>query len=436
MPPAAEARPAPSTGVLPEGGPAPFRPVVLLPTFHNAGTLADVVRRVRAGGWPALVVDDGCRDATPQVLAALLAEPGPELWVETHARNQGKAAALMTGFAAAEARGYTHAVTVDTDGQHDPEEIPRLVEAARANPLAQVLGEREDQVEGGTPARSLLGRKFSNLMIRLNGGLKVRDSQSGFRAYPVGMARALNCGAGRFGLETEVLVRLGRAGGSVARVPITSRYLDPSVRVSHFRPLSDSLRAVRMHLALALLMRTHPPRRWPTGERLPGLVELLKWEAGFLPLMTFLVIGFRPGEMTDHVRWTLAFKVSGVLALAAIVCQIFGVLAFDCLVLGAAMFLLTGATVSFADWRSMGARLHEAREATLFVWIGLVFLACMLLCRRRIVGERAAWRGWAVVGACALAAVATHLIPDHRLAGALPFIGLMVFIKLVGCKRG
>lgn len=233
-----------------------FAPVIVLPTYHNARTLGDVAARARATGWPCLIVDDGCQDETPAVCAALLAQAaadgGPKVLVARHERNRGKAAALLTGFAEAQMQGFTHAVTVDTDGQHDPEEIPRLLEAARAHPDALVLGERADQVEGGTPWRSLVGRKFSNGLIRFGGGLVVRDSQTGFRVYPVAMAQALRCRVERFGFETEILVRLGRAGGRVVRLPITSRYLPMAERVSHFRPWLDSLRWCRMHLRLTL----------------------------------------------------------------------------------------------------------------------------------------------------------------------------------------
>jgi len=231
-----------------------FNPVVILPTYHNERTLMDVARRVRAGGWPCIIVDDGCQDRTPLVIRDLQAEAkrdgGPSITTVKHTQNLGKAAALMTGFAEAQVQGYSHAVTVDTDGQHDPEEIPRLMEAAKANPDALVLGERAAQVEGGTPWKSLIGRKFSNGLIQFGGGLKVTDSQTGFRVYPVTMAQVLHCRVQRFGFETEILVRLGRAGGRVVRVPITSRYFPKELRVSHFRPWLDSLRWIRMHVNL------------------------------------------------------------------------------------------------------------------------------------------------------------------------------------------
>lgn len=249
-----------------------FSAAILLPTYHNERTLGDVVRRARTTGLACIVVDDGCRDNTALVLKDLQTESrrdgGPQVVVVRHMCNLGKAAALMTGFAEARKLGFTHAVTVDTDGQHDPEEIPRLVDAARADPEALVLGERAEKVEGGTPWRSLIGRKFSNGLIRLGGGLRVRDSQTGFRVYPVAMARALKCRVERFGFETEILVRLGWAGGRVVRLPITSRYLPMGERVSHFRPWLDSFRWCRMHLNLMAEKFTFWRKKpmWPAVE--------------------------------------------------------------------------------------------------------------------------------------------------------------------------
>src|SRR5204862_6398655 len=102
--------------------------VVVAPTFNNGRTLADIVARITRVGLPVIVVNDGSTDATADVLASF--ERSGAIRVVTHPVHRGKAAALHSGFAAAEARGYTHAITIDTDGQLDPEEIPQLLRAA------------------------------------------------------------------------------------------------------------------------------------------------------------------------------------------------------------------------------------------------------------------------------------------------------------------
>src|SRR6478672_1886515 len=158
-----------------------FEPVVVMPTFNNDRTLADVIARVALHSLPMIVVNDGCTDSTRAVLEKWKREhPHAKLDVQAHAVNRGKAAALKTGFAAANHSGFTHAITIDTDGQHDPEEIPALLEAARANQDAYVLGYRDD-TRPDYPAKSRVGRRISNAFIHLESGLRVRDSQCGMR---------------------------------------------------------------------------------------------------------------------------------------------------------------------------------------------------------------------------------------------------------------
>ncbi len=225
-----------------------FRPVVIAPTYNNAGTLGGVLDRIDAAGFPVIVVNDGCTDSSKEILAAW-SERGGERIVLTHGVNRGKAGALRTGFESAGGRGCTHAVTIDTDGQHDPEEITRLVDAARASPRALVLGVRSASIDG-YPARSMTGRRLSNFFVKLESGAVVTDSQSGFRVYPLGLVHSVLSFADRFGFETEILTRAAWAGCEIVEVPITSRYFAPGERVSHFRPVVDSVRAVGMHVRL------------------------------------------------------------------------------------------------------------------------------------------------------------------------------------------
>jgi len=240
----------------------PFLAVVIAPTYNNAGTIAGVLDRIDAAGFPVIVVNDGCTDGTGATLRTWLSRGGART-VLTHAQNSGKAAALRTGFEHAGDAGFTHAVTIDTDGQHDPEEIVRLVDAARANPTSLVLGVRSASIEG-YPARSMTGRRLSNFFVRIESGARVTDSQSGFRVYPIGLVRTVRGFSQRFGFETEILTRAAWAGCVIVEVPISSRYFPPGERVTHFRPVMDSVRSVGMHLRL--LLRAVVPwgrARWP-----------------------------------------------------------------------------------------------------------------------------------------------------------------------------
>jgi uncharacterized protein (DUF2062 family) len=254
-----------SSPVDPSATPSPrhFNPVVVAPTYDNARTLGGIIDAVTALGLPLVVVNDGSTDGTAGLLSERDQAPG--VTVLTHGRNRGKAAALQTGFAHASGAGFTHAVTIDTDGQHDPAEIPKLLDRARQSPEALVLGLRDESVPG-YPAKSLLGRRLSNLFIRMESGLRVDDSQCGMRVYPLGLVKAVRASARRYGFETEIVTRAGWAGCEVIEVPVACRYLSAGERVSHLNPLLDTLRAIGMHarlLARALSPRpTHP--QWPS----------------------------------------------------------------------------------------------------------------------------------------------------------------------------
>jgi hypothetical protein len=158
---------------------------------------------------------------------------------------------LQTGCAAAASRGHSHAVTIDTDGQLDPEEIPALLAAARREPGALILGVR-DETRQDYPARSRIGRRLSNLAIRLECGAAVRDSQCGFRVYPLQRLDLGRVRAGRFGFEAEVITRAVWAGCGVVHVPVSTRYFPGAGRVTHFKPLRDTLHGVGLHGRLLL----------------------------------------------------------------------------------------------------------------------------------------------------------------------------------------
>ena len=228
---------------------AAVRPLVIVPAFNHAPALGAVLAGL-APDPPVLVVDDGSTDATAAVVsAAAAARSGGDLFRLAHGTNRGKAAALHTGFAWAMARGFTHAVTLDADGQHDPAAVPRLLAAAAADPPALVLGTRPKRLPG-TPRRSALGRWLSDRSVRAACGLRVSDSQTGMRVYPLALVVRAGCTATRFGFETEVIVRSSRLGATVVEVPVPSTYAVPTGRVSHFRPLADSLRGLRLNARL------------------------------------------------------------------------------------------------------------------------------------------------------------------------------------------
>jgi uncharacterized protein (DUF2062 family) len=238
-----------------------FAPVIVMPTYNNAATLAGVLSGAAASGISIIVVNDGCTDSTAQVVDAWRgAHPAASVTVLTHRLNRGKAAALHSGFAAAREAGFTHALSIDTDGQHDPGQIPQMLAAARAFPWAYVLGHRDD-TRPDYPVRSRIGRRISNFLIRLESGQRVRDSQCGMRVYPLRLIRTVRCRAGHFGFEAEIITRAAWSGCPIVEVPIVTRYLPIGQRVSHFRPWLDTVRGIGMHVRLlgrALVPWPHP----------------------------------------------------------------------------------------------------------------------------------------------------------------------------------
>jgi len=265
------------------------RVVVIVPTYNNAGTLPDIVQRILKLGFPTIVVNDGSTDQTQQILHQWQANR--LLHVVGHDRNRGKAAALQTGFAAAIEAGYTHAVTIDSDGQLDPEEIPALLQASTAQPRSLVVGMR-DETRPDYPAKSRFGRRFSNAMVYLETGVRVVDSQCGFRVYPLGLIEQLRCGAGRFGYETEVIARAIWAGSEIAQVPVNCRYFEKSLRVTHFKPIRDSLRSLAMHARLLLAAGSAwPSPSWRVKEEaVPAEPHRLEWAFASMALTVGLIL--------------------------------------------------------------------------------------------------------------------------------------------------
>lgn len=224
-----------------------IRACILIPTYDNGGTLRDVVGRARETGLEVLVVDDGSRDRTSEILAAI-----PGIVVHRHARNLGKGAALKTGFRLAEELGHTHAIALDSDGQHYPEDVPVLLDAVRARPDALIVGARE-LAAAGAGRGSRFGQRFSNFWTYVETGQRLADTQSGFRAYPLRAVRALALKNDGFGFEVEVLVKAAWTGVPLASVPIRVLYPPAGERVSHFRPIADFARIARLNTHLVFL---------------------------------------------------------------------------------------------------------------------------------------------------------------------------------------
>lgn len=216
----------------------------VIPVYNCAEPAIRVARACRRHLERVLVVDDGSTDAD---LRARL--DGTDIVVVRHDRNRGKGHALVTALQYLADHNGTHMITVDGDGQHLPEDIPKLMAAIREDQEAIVIGCRDFDTLN-VPRSSRFGRKFSNFWIHLETGLALNDTQSGFRAYPLRLLSRLRLVSAHYDFEIEVLVRAVWAGARVTEVPVSVVYPPPLERISHFRPFLDNARLSRMHARL------------------------------------------------------------------------------------------------------------------------------------------------------------------------------------------
>jgi len=209
---------------------------VLIPVYNHEAQVAEVIREARLLGLPIFVIDDGSTDGTAQVLDRLTG-----ITVLRHPINQGKGAALRTGFTAA-ASTCDWALTIDADGQHQPKDGRALLEIAQQGRRVIVVGKRQGMQGENVPWTSRFGRKFSNFWVWTAGGPWITDSQSGFRLYPLPETLELEVRARRYQFEVEVLVQALCNGIPTVEVPVSVVYQAKGVRVSHFRPWIDFCR--------------------------------------------------------------------------------------------------------------------------------------------------------------------------------------------------
>lgn len=223
------------------------RTCVLLPTYNNHATLADVVHRIRSIVGPhLLVIDDGSTDGSREFLASIAG-----LEVLRNEPNHGKGYSLRRGFKHLLEKGYAHAITIDSDGQHAPEDIERFVEVIERQSGTMVMGDR-NMAQAGIPGRSSFGNKFSNFWFRVETGIALPDTQTGYRCYPLAKVTRLRTFTHRFEYEIESIVRLAWRDVPFATVPVSVRYDFPE-RVSHFRPVIDFARISVLNTVLVVI---------------------------------------------------------------------------------------------------------------------------------------------------------------------------------------
>lgn len=207
--------------------------IALIPAYNEARYIADVVRRTLVH-VPVVVIDDGSTDGSGAAAALVGAK------VLAHSTNQGKGKALNTGFDYAVQRGVAAAITLDADGQHDPDEIPAFIAAFRAGQGDVIIGQR---TFAQMPAKSQFGNRVGTFLLGVAMGQPVPDNQSGYRLLSRAVLAQVRPNSTRFEAEVEILLRAQMAGFRLAWVPIKTIYND---KKSHFRPLHDSALFLKM----------------------------------------------------------------------------------------------------------------------------------------------------------------------------------------------
>jgi glycosyltransferase involved in cell wall biosynthesis len=221
---------------------------VIIPTFNNHKTLQKVIEGVLFYTKNIIIVNDGSTDTTSKILGSF-----PDVQQLHLPKNKGKGNALQLGFKNAENLGYHYAITIDSDGQHFPKDIPifinELEKAENKNLL--LIGARNMNQES-VPKKSSFGNKFSNFWFWVETGIKLQDTQSGFRLYPIHHLKHIKFYSSKFEFEIEVIVKAAWHGVTVKNIPINILY-DETERVSHFRPFKDFTRISILNTWLVIL---------------------------------------------------------------------------------------------------------------------------------------------------------------------------------------
>ena len=223
---------------------------IVIPFYNHGGAIAQVLAALRPLGLPCRIVDDGSDAEDQQALARACETESSWVTLQRLSVNQGKGAAVMAGCDAAFAEGFTHAVQIDADGQHQSSDVPRLLEVSRRQPDALVSGQAV--YDASVPRARLYGRYLTHLWVWINTlSFEIKDSMCGLRVYPLASScaiwRSQHVGR-RMDFDTEIMVRMSWMGVPVVNIPTRVTY--PVDGVSHFRMLKDNVFISWMHSRL------------------------------------------------------------------------------------------------------------------------------------------------------------------------------------------
>jgi hypothetical protein len=277
------------------------RILAVIPVFNNPGTLRDVAKGVLDIMPDLLVVDDGSTDKAEFLLSGL------SLSVIRHEVNKGKGAAIKTAAVFAAENSFTHLVTIDADGQHDPADLDRFAAEIAGHPRSFIVGARDFSRTRGVPLASRFGRRFSEFWMFIQTGRRVDDMQSGYRAYPVPALNSLTLKDNRYSFEVEVLVKAAWSGFDLREIPVSVHYPEAGARVSHFLVFRDNWRITLLNVRLTIRALIPAPFRelaWEDGEARDRVSALRPVQA------------FRKLMADDATPGLLAFSTAAALLVA------------------------------------------------------------------------------------------------------------------------
>jgi hypothetical protein len=334
---------------------------VIIPCHDHPATVAAVAQSAQKF-CPVIVVDDGSSPPLPEL-------PGCEM-IRLE-KNFGKGAALRAGFRRAVELGFTHAITMDADGQHFAEDLPEFLAAAETQPEALIVGVRNLR-EAGAPGHRQCSNAVSTFWFRVETGVRLRDTQCGFRSYPLALSQHLKTRSERYAFELEFMVRAAWMKIPIVAVPVKCTYQPEQIRLSHFRPVVDLARITTMNVGLVLQSWFVPQTlraAWSCGEG----KSLRKTVGEFFadqtdnPLRMALAVGlglffslapiwgFQMLAAAAFAHWLRLNKAIALLASNVSIPPLIPFIIYGALMLGHWMF--TGQTLEFSPRQITAARL-------------------------------------------------------------------------------
>ncbi len=220
---------------------------IIIPTYNNATTIEEVVNNVLKYTCDIIIVDDGSTDNTAAILNKF-----DTIDIVSYSKNVGKGWAIRKGFEKALTLGFDYAITIDSDGQHYADDIPFFIDALKQNPDSVIIGSRNIKADG-MPSKNTFANKFSNFWFWAETNIKLPDTQSGFRLYPIKLYKSTRFFTRKYEFEIEVLVRSAWSNIKIIPIPIKVYYPPEEERVTHFRPLPDFTRISILNTVLVFI---------------------------------------------------------------------------------------------------------------------------------------------------------------------------------------